>query len=150
MPKEYLTTSTNWPEEPSGGALVTPYAVPSGPNVWNLGRSQLGMNLHPVGGYEWMSVDEAQDGRVQFLTTMDVTGQLTPELYQTALCRMVCFYIVGRLTGEALTEAYQSLADVYSWQVSRNYAPHQLGSSRYHRVSRVDKTQSAQFVFQDD
>src|SRR5438270_298915 len=98
MPNQFLTTFTKWPEEPSGGALLTHYTMP-----WNLALCQpLELSGHQ---FEWSATDEGTNGKVKFLTTVEVTGQTSTDVPQAAWYRMICYFLVSRLSEGSLGEA---------------------------------------------
>jgi hypothetical protein len=60
--------------------------------------------------YTFTTTDEGPDGRVQFVTTADVTGQSLSDLPEAAIYRMLCIYIVTRLSEHYVKDACWSTA----------------------------------------
>jgi hypothetical protein len=69
---------------------------------------------------QWSIADVGTNGKVRFLTTVETTGQTPTDLPLTALYRMACFFVLAHLDEKSLSDAWQSLADIYAWQVDRN------------------------------
>lgn len=67
---------------------------------------------------EWSTTDESTTGKVEFLTKIDVTGEDIGAVSPAAFHRMVCFYVLTRLSEKSLVEACQSLIGIYSWQLN--------------------------------
>jgi hypothetical protein len=44
---------------------------------------------------------------------------MSPEHYKASARRMLCLYLVSRLSDEATVEAFNALADIYSWQIEK-------------------------------
>ena len=95
-------------------------------------------------------MDETLGGRVMFVTTVDIDAPTLAEVSLDAWRRMLCFYTVSRLSGNALGDACQSLADIYSWQIEQT-RPIPLGSEqKRHAVSRVRRVERVPFAFDED
>jgi hypothetical protein len=79
-----------------------------------------------------------------------MTGDDVSALAPTALCRLYCYYIIGQLSEASITEACQSLAEIYSWQTNKPAArseapqPQSLGYPAVKDVERVP------FVYRED
>jgi hypothetical protein len=85
-------------------------------------QSQLGTNVSNwwLPNYlQWSAVDEGTDGRVRFLTTVEISGQNLSDIPESALCRLACYYLIGHLDTMSLANACQSLGDIFSWQQNR-------------------------------
>lgn len=64
-----------------------------------------------------------QYGTVQFVTSVEVTGELTPRERAIASCRLICMYAVTRLNEIGLQKASESLIDIYQWQQAQLNTP---------------------------
>jgi hypothetical protein len=82
-------------------------------------------------------------------TTVDVTGELSPQLHGALLHRILCVYILSRLSEKALVAAFEALADIYSWQTTQIAAPTPSSEIRTIPVSGVRRTQKEPFIFND-
>ncbi len=135
-----------WEDERLGGALQTTFAPPSSlPNLpMRFPESAAYENL-PVPLFEWAAADETTDGAVRFRTTVDIDVATPDQVLLNAWHRMICFYVVGRLTGESLLDACQSLADIYAWQLDQTKPIAQNPEQKRHAVSQVRKVERVPF-----
>ena len=151
MPKVPLTTSTRLQVAPSGGALPILYGTPLGPENWqSLELEASDWGLPPEKGFQWSSVDETPGGKVRFVTTIDIDAPTLAEVSLDAWRRMVCFYVIGHLSGEPLADACQSLADNYSWQIEQTRPIPQIPEQRRHAVSQVRRVERVPFAFDEE
>lgn len=70
--------------------------------------------------FEWNLIDEGPDGSAQFLVTTQITGQTLgdlPQTAKTAIYRLICFHLIGRLNVKSLLVAGEWLADLYARQL---------------------------------
>jgi hypothetical protein len=86
---------------------------------------------------------------VLFETTIDITAPTPTDVPKEAWCRMLCFHIVARLTGDALSEASESLADIYSWQIHQARSVPQVSEQRSYPVSGIQQVERVPFVFDE-
>src|SRR5262245_51394535 len=97
MPNPPSTSLIPWLGAPSVGALSP------------LFTSDLDQQFQ----WHWPQVHEAANdetsGVANFLTTVEVTGELSPQASQVTLCRLVSLAVLGRLTEKSLMEACHSL-----------------------------------------
>ena len=100
--------------------------------------------------FQWSAVDETTDGKVQFVTTVDIDASTPADVSQDAWGRMLCFYIVSRLSGKALADACQSLVDSYTWQIQQTRPIPQIPEKKHLAVSRVRRVERVPFDFDDD
>jgi hypothetical protein len=100
--------------------------------------------------FQWSAVDETTDGRVEFVTMIDVDAPTAAQVPHDAWRRMLCLYVVGRLSGTALADACQSLADIYSWQIEQTRPALRIPESKRHAVSRVRQVERVPFTFDED
>jgi hypothetical protein len=140
MPNSFWTDSTFAPFEPSNGALPMPYTRPSSLLNWPPELSR---------AFEWAIEDESTGGNVQFLAKVEITGEDVTAITSAALHRMICFFVLSRLSENSLAEACQSLSDIYLWQINQTNAVvsplerHRHGPAKSKRVDRTP------FVFRE-
>lgn len=63
---------------------------------------------------------------------------------------MICFYIIGHLSGKALGDACQSLVDIYSWQIEQAHSIPQIPESRRRAVKGVRRIERVPFALDED
>lgn len=63
------------------------------------------------------TIDTSPGRTVSFVTKIDVTGSPTGELPESAYRRMVAYFIVSKLNGEALRDACDSLVDNFIYSI---------------------------------
>ena len=122
-----------------------------GPKSWpplELETSDWG--LLPEQVFQWSSVDETPGGKVKFVTTVDIDAPTPVEVSRDAWRRMLCFYIVGRLSGNALGDACQSLTDNYTWQIEQTQFVPEIPEQSRHAVSRVRQVERVPFALDED
>lgn len=100
--------------------------------------------------FQWSAVDETTDGKVQFVTTVDIDALTLADVSQDAWGRMLCFYIVTHLSAKPLADACQSLADIYSWQIEQTRLIPQIPEQRRHAVSQVRQVERVPFAFDEE
>ena len=71
--------------------------------------------------------DRGTRGSARFLTTIEMTGSDPANMPITAMCRLVCHYMLGHFGQAALLHACDSLSDIYLWQIEQEQAPTPLG-----------------------
>lgn len=92
------------------------------------GQESLSTDRLPLWGWpssrtlHWLHTNEGANGRVRFLATVQYTGDELPEATDPTMCRVVCFQIISRLREPALRQAFESLADIYRWQIDQTAA----------------------------
>jgi hypothetical protein len=101
------TALTQWSGEPSGGQLLTPFITPS---------SQLHFDWNTAVLDEDEEFLSAPFGLARFKTSVEVTGELSPQAQVHALQVAVCIYVLNRFNSENLARACYSLVDMYDWQ----------------------------------
>src|SRR5262245_24352386 len=109
----HSTALTNWLAMPSGGASPPNYNMPSilGPSI-NADPA----GLPPMGGVQWQVSDVAADWKARFSATVDITGQLPPNIQQVLLYRLICIYLIAHLADRKLPEACETLFDICKYQ----------------------------------
>jgi hypothetical protein len=136
MQTQHSRNSTGEPDTPSVGALL----MSSGARSDQFRRTWL----------ESPFIDSTKGGEIKFVTKVDVTGQISIPAEETALLRLACIYIIVRLSGKALVDAYEALADLYTWQLDRLNTTPSLPSGRRIAVANVRKVERVPFVFQEE
>jgi hypothetical protein len=58
-------------------------------------------------------------GTAHFKTSVDVTGELSPQAAALAMHRLICIYALSRMNPDSLKQACQSLVDIYVWQTEQ-------------------------------
>ena len=150
MPNLPSTTSTRWQVAPSGGALPIPFGTPSVLASWELLQPEAPDWGLPSKHAFRSTVDETTGGKVQFVMTFDIDAPTPAHASQEAWCRMLCLFIVGHLSGKALSDACESLTDIYSWQIEQTRPIPQIPEPRRHAVSRVRQIERVPFAFDED
>ena len=138
MPKQYSTGIMSLPATPFGGQSATPYAPLWAPLTLTTGTEQT---------LKLTALDEGPDGKVQFITTAEITGQ-SSDIPQSALCRIFCMYVVTRLSEKYLLDACHSLAEIYSWQIGESQQ-NPLPNRTHHPISGVTQRERAPFVYDE-
>ncbi len=122
-----------------------------GPESWQLLELEAtDWALPPEQVFQWSSVDETPGGKVRFVTTVDIDAPTLAEVSLDAWRRMLCFYTVSRLSGNALGDACQSLADIYSWQIEQTQFVPEITEQSRHAVSRVRQVERVPFAVDED
>jgi uncharacterized protein (TIGR04255 family) len=113
MPNRSLICFTDQFEAPSVGASLTSFMTPfsqlkSATTDFDafIDTSALHRNL-TTGGYTLGN---------QFPTVLQPVDTLWRDLTTSDLYRLLCVFLIGKLNDESLTEAWESLAGIYSWQ----------------------------------
>ena len=151
MPRDLSTTSIPWLVARSGGSLPIPLGTHSAPENWRPIQTEApDWELPSKRVFQWSTVDQTTDGKVQFWTTIDIDAATPADVSQDAWRRMLCFYFVGRLSGDALYDAYQTLADIFSWQIERTLPVRQIPDQTRHAVSKVRRVERVPFDFDED
>ena len=143
MQNQYSPASTGGPETPSGGASPTPFGGRSDQSLWN-------RLLVPGKAFEWSHADPNLGGKIEFVTTVDVTGQISAGVEETAMLRLACVYVIARLSGKALVDAFQALVDQYRWQTDRLNAVPSITYGQRIPVTNVREAQRAPFVINEE
>lgn len=137
MPPLPLISFTNWRDTPFVGQLHPSFTTHLG---------QLIQTPDNPNAYELTTLDEGPCGNVRFVTTAEVTGQSIEDLPESAVCRMLCLYIVTRLDETYLKDACGSLIDIFSWQINETYQTGYEPRRSQHTVSTITRRQQAPFV----
>src|SRR5271166_1195754 len=119
MQGQRSTALTNWLAMPSGGASPQSYTMPLilGPSMTAEPTISIDwQGLPPLGGVQWQISDVTADWKAHFSATVDITGQLPPNLQQALFYRMICVYLIGHLHDKSLPEACETSLDIYKYQ----------------------------------
>lgn len=143
MQNQYLPVSIGGPETPSGGVSPTPFGAHSDQSLW----SRL---LVPGKALEWSHTDASLGGKIEFVTTLDITGQISSGVEGSALLRLACVYVIAHLSSKALIDAYQALVDLYRWQTDRLNAVPTITYGQRIAVTNVREVQRVPFVFNEE
>jgi hypothetical protein len=148
MPKKPSTTLIPWQEVPLGGALQPGsmtnsslsdwLALPADAEQWTLPDNLV---------LYWPSQDETTDGKVNFVTPIDIGAPTVAHVPEDALKRMMCFYVVGKLSGKALNDACHTLAEIFEWQREQAEIIPNLPSEIRRAASRVRSVERVPFSF---
>lgn len=105
----------------------------------------------PLGerSFEWAIADEGTDGKAHFVTTIDVTAPTPADLPEVAVHRLVCCYVIMRLSDKALADACEKLTDIYSWQIAQENAPRQVSHIRRTPGPKVRRVERSPFTFDE-
>jgi hypothetical protein len=151
MPKQSSTTSTSWLALPSVG--VSPISFEAHSDLLNWRQHQVEPHnwiYAPEQIFRWSVTDETSDGKVQFETTIDIDVPTLDDISEDAFHRLLSFYIVGRLHGQALTDACQSLTDIYEWQIERARPGQPLPHEVRRQVPKIRRVESTPFAVEED
>lgn len=92
--------------------------------------------------------DTGSAGHAQFVTTAYISAGSVADIPKDALYRMVCFYLIGQLSGGYLYGACESLVDAYEWQKRvLSHTPTALDETRLIAVSTLEKVDSTPFGY---
>lgn len=70
-------------------------------------------------GLHWTWGDSTADGQVAFNASVDLAGRILSEANKVAFCRAACIFFAAKLNDTAILEAYESLHDLYRWQIEK-------------------------------
>jgi hypothetical protein len=143
MPKQYWPNSTGAQETPSVGASLTPSVLHSDQYPWS-------PMLVPGAMLEWSHADANLGGKVNFVATVDITSQVSPRVEEAALLRLACAYVIGRLSGKALTDAFEALVDVYRWQTDQLRDIPSIAYGQRISVANVRESERVPFSFSQE
>lgn len=87
---------------------------------------------------------------MRFVTTVDIDAPTRAHISQDALERMLCFYVIGRLSGNALGDACQSLVDIYAWHMEQTNSVPQVPQVRHRPVAGVRRVERVPFAVDED
>jgi len=125
--------------------------MPSGPEEkLPIQVDVFGLGLAPDRIFQWSVVDETSGGKVLFQTTIDIDASDDSDISQEAWCRMASFFLLSRLSGKALLDACNSLAEIYSWQIEQVLPALPVAEQKRVTVSRVRQVERAPFVFDEN
>jgi hypothetical protein len=94
--------------------------------------------------------EESQYGSVEITTSIEVTGELSPEAQAMTAHRLICLYTLSKMNAQALTQASQTLVDIYAWQVAQdNLPPKQAPERRVLRSPKIKQRPSASFKIEE-
>jgi hypothetical protein len=142
MLNPHSTGSIQWSGVPSVGALQRAFT-----NDWDLLQ------------WNWPNPPEIttngeESGQANFLTRVEVTGELSLAAQYTAVCRVICLFTLSRLSENGLREACRALSDIYSWEQERNQlhpTPTIMTRKRSHlKPAKITHTKRKPFVFDED
>jgi len=142
MLNPHSTDLIQWSGVPSGGALQRTFT-----HDWDLLQ------------WSWpnpaeVTTDGEESGQANFLTRVEVTGELSPAAEYTAVCRILCLYTLSRLSENGLREAFRALTDIYSWEQERSQLhppPTIITKKRSHlKPAKITHTKRKPFVFDED
>jgi hypothetical protein len=107
--------------EPSVGALRIPFTTFLDPVQFNWPQ-ELTDDTHDT---------DHSYGTVQFTTSVEVTGELSPKATELTACRLICLYAISRLGEVSLQKASQALVDIYVWQQAQLSIQPSQSKTRY-------------------
>lgn len=141
MQQKLWTDSTNELLEHSGGALPTR-------SIGLLNQQSRPQAVPSV--LEWLSIDEGTGGRVQIQTVVDITGEDIAAVSQSAWHRMVSVYIVNQLSGKYLTEACESLVDIFSSQFNQGSQTEYVVEKRNLGPASIRRVERSPIIIRED
>jgi hypothetical protein len=95
--------------------------------------------------------DTGLTGHAQFVTTAHISASTLADVPEDALYRMVCFYLIGQLSGGYLQGACQGLVDSYQWQKRvLSHVPTTLDETRLIPVATLERINSKPFGLIDE
>jgi hypothetical protein len=99
--------------------------------------------------FEWSSLDEGQDF-ARFTTTVEVTGDDYTEVAPVVLRRLLCFYVISQMTEKSLGEAFDSLSEIYRWQIQQASVPKHSVDVRNVGQSKIRAIERTPFTVRED
>ena len=130
-------------ETPSVGASLTPFEALSDQSPWS-------SFLIPGTSLGWSHTDADLRGQIEFVTTVDFTGQISRGGEESALLRLACIYLIGHLSGKALVDAYHALVDQYTWQIDRLNAAPTISHDQRIAVANVREVERVPFILNEE
>lgn len=101
----------------------------------------------PGGGLHWSWGDSTADGQVAFNASVDLAGRFLSEANKVAFCRAACIFFAAKLDDAAIVEAYESLHDLYRWQIAKaSYIPKAKPSPTTISLSNINRLPRNPFV----
>lgn len=101
-----------------------------------------------------ITTDGEETGQANFLTRVEVTGELSPTAEFTAVFRVVCLFALSRLSENGLREACRALTDIYAWEQERNQlhpAPAIITRKRSQLTpTKITRRRRKAFVFDEE
>lgn len=94
-----------------------------------------------------ISTDTANGRSVTFTTSVEVTGDASAALPESAFRRLVCHFVVSKLQDGDLLDAQEKLIDLYLWHLVQN--PPAIPQIRTHRAVKR-KAGSVQRILIED
>ena len=118
---------------------------------WNsyLTHTPSSFSTVPLNTFELTATDHCAGGLIQFNTRMTMTGDDLSAIAPTALCRLVCYYVIGQLNEKSLMDACQSLVEIYAWQNRPPSTPSERPTKNLGPAA-VRKVERSPFVFRED
>jgi hypothetical protein len=143
MQSQHLPNLTGTSGTPSGGVSPTIFEAHSDQSLWT-------RLLVPGSFLPFSHTDANLGGKIEFVTTVDVTGELSRGAEDLALLRLACIYVVGRLYGKALVDTFQAIVDQYRWQMDQTTTVPAISSSQRIDVAKVREAQRLLFIFNEE
>lgn len=95
-----------------------------------------------------MRVDGTEGGNFEFSKIVETEAVQTLDL--ESRYRIVCIYLLLRLSGRALRDACESVLDVYAWQIEQKVSLPVTPEPRRHSVGLVRKVEREPFTIDID
>jgi hypothetical protein len=129
----------NWPNILAGALERTSYVT----------AGSLNFPTMPVNTVELTATDHCAGGLIHFNTRITMTGDDLSAIAPAALCRLICYYVIGQLNDRSLMDACQSLVEIYAWQ---NRTPSTAADRPTKRLgpAAVKKMERVPFAFREE
>lgn len=102
-------------------------------------------------GFRWSAIDETTDGRINFVTTLDAADlTMTRELATSVAYKMICMYIITRLSGKTLGDALEALSDLYRWQLEKVAHVPRIQERKRHGVEGTRRVERPALTIEED
>ena len=134
------TDLISWPDERSVGLSQNDFTRPWAPRNWDLNE----------GTYVWSASHGEPGSKIRFLNAIEVTGAIIERLSPATLGRALCCILISKLSDDHVVQAYESLKDIYAWQLALPApAPQYVSTPAKRRVSKVTQREPAPFVLEE-
>ena len=95
-----------------------------------------------------VSTDTAHGRSVTFTTSVEVTGDASSPLPESAYRRLLCHFVVSKLQDSDLADAQDKLIDLYLWHLTKPLTS--LTHTNKHRVITRKVGQSRRILVEED
>jgi hypothetical protein len=121
---------------------------PETPSLTELGSTALPRASDDT--LHWFWGDSSANGQLVYTASVDVAGDAIPDQDGVAFYRAACLFLVSKLDDAKISEAYESLRDLYQWQLDQaNIVARQIVSGVL-PVQRIARVERPSFIIDED